>query len=110
MKSLIGTVCSAAVLSAIATAAFGQTNDTGLALVGSWLRDLAAVGDGAPDLVLTADRKRELGEDATGLDPRRARRGAELVMDTRRRLMVNVSEELALEALTFRLEFLLRRT
>ena len=84
--------------------------DTGLALVGSWLRDLAAVGDGAPDLVLTADRKRELGEDATGLDPRRARRGAELVMDTRRRLMVNVSEELALEALTFRLEFLLRRT
>jgi hypothetical protein len=29
-------------------------------------------------------------------------------MDTRRRLMVNVSEELALEALAFRLEFLLR--
>jgi hypothetical protein len=44
-----------------------------------------------------------------GLDPRRARRGAELVMDTRRRLMVNVSEELALEALSFRLEFLLRQ-
>ena len=88
----------------------GRTDalDTGLALVGAWLRDLAAVGDGAPELVLTADRERELREAAAGLDPRRARRGGELVMDTRRRLMVNVSEELALEALAFRLEFLLR--
>ncbi len=84
--------------------------DAGLALVGAWLRDLAAVGDGATDLVLAADRERELREDAEGLDPRRARRGAELVMDSRRRLMVNVSEELALEALAFRLEFLLRTT
>ena len=41
------------------------------------------------------------------VDPRRARRAAELVMDTRRRLQVNVSETLALEALAFRLEFLL---
>ena len=32
--------------------------DTGLALVGAWLRDLAAVGDGAPELVLAADRER----------------------------------------------------
>ena len=30
-------------------------------------------------------------------------------MDTRRRLSVNVNEELALEALSFRLEYLLRR-
>jgi DNA polymerase III subunit delta' len=82
--------------------------DTGLGLVGAWLRDLAAVGDGAPELVLTADREPELRADAEGLDPRRARRGAELVMDTRRRMTVNVSEELALEALAFRLEFLLR--
>jgi DNA polymerase-3 subunit delta' len=82
--------------------------DTGLALVGAWLRDLAAVGDGAADLVLTGDREPDLRADAEGLDPRRARRAAELVMDTRRRLMVNVSEELALEALSFRLEFLLR--
>ena len=35
-------------------------------------------------------------------------RGAELVMETRRRLDVNVGEELALEALVFRLESLLR--
>jgi DNA polymerase III subunit delta' len=82
--------------------------DTGLALVGAWLRDLAAVGDGARELVLTADRESELAADAEGLDPRKARRAAELVMDTRRRLTVNVSEELAMEALAFRLEFLLR--
>ena len=84
--------------------------DTGLALVGAWLRDLAAVGDGASELVLAADREPELRDDAAGLDPRRARRAAELVMDTRRRLTVHVSEELALEALAFRLEFLLRGT
>ena len=82
--------------------------DAGLALVAAWLRDLAAVGDGAEALVLHADRLTALREDAEGLDPRRARRGGELVMDTRRRLSVNVSEELALEALAFRLEAVLR--
>lgn len=88
----------------------GRTDalDAGLALVGSWLRDLAAVADGAGELALTGDRQAELRADAEGLDARRARRAAELVMDTRRRLRVNVSEELALEALCFRLEFVLR--
>lgn len=83
--------------------------DTGLALVAAWLRDLAAVADGAAELVMSADRAAELRAGAEGLDPRRSRRAAELVMDTRRRLTVNVSEELALEALAFRLEVLLRR-
>ncbi len=88
----------------------GRTDalDTSLALLGAWVRDLAAVAEGAAELVLTADRAVELGADAEGMDPRRARRAAELVMDTRRRLGVNVSEELALEALSFRLEYLLR--
>jgi DNA polymerase-3 subunit delta' len=81
--------------------------DLALALMGSWLRDLAAVADGAPELALNADRTAELAEDARDLDPRRARQAAERVMDTRRRLQVNVSEELALEALLFRVEFLL---
>ncbi len=81
--------------------------DAGLALVAGWLRDVAATGDGATDLVLNADRLDALAEDAEGLDPRRARRAAELVMDTRRRLTVNVSEELASEALAFRLEAVL---
>jgi DNA polymerase-3 subunit delta' len=81
--------------------------DLGLALVAAWLRDVAAAGDGAADLALNADRRTEIDAAAAGTDPRRARRAAELVMDTRRRLQVNVSEALALEALAFRLEFLL---
>lgn len=81
--------------------------DAGLALVAGWLRDVAATGDGAAELALNADRAAELAEDAEGLDPRRARRAAELVMGTRRRLSVNVSEELAVEALAFRMEAVL---
>ena len=81
--------------------------DLGLALIAAWLRDVAAVAEGAADLVLNSDRPEELAADAEGVNPRRARRGAELVMDTRRRLQVNVSEELALEALLYRLDSLL---
>src|SRR4051794_4546796 len=81
--------------------------DAGLGLLAAWLRDMAAVAEGAEELVLNADRLEELREATSGLDARAARRGAELVMDTRRRLTVNVGEELALEALTFRLEALL---
>jgi DNA polymerase-3 subunit delta' len=80
--------------------------DTGLGLLAAWLRDLAAVADGAADLVLNSDRTSDLRSDAAELDARAARRGAELVMDTRRRLQVNVGEELALEALVYRLEAL----
>jgi DNA polymerase-3 subunit delta' len=81
--------------------------DAGLGLLAAWLRDLAAVADGAEELVLNADRLDALRAGAGGLDARAARRGAELVMDTRRRLQVNVGEELALEALVYRLEALL---
>jgi DNA polymerase-3 subunit delta' len=81
--------------------------DRGLALIAAWLRDLAAVADGGAELVLTSDRAGELATDAEGLDSRRARRAAELVMDTSRRLTVNVSEELALEALAYRVESLI---
>jgi DNA polymerase-3 subunit delta' len=81
--------------------------DAGLGLLAAHLRDLAAVADGAEDLVLNADRLEALRNESAGLDARAARRGGELVMDTRRRLQVNVSEELALEALVYRLEALL---
>jgi DNA polymerase III subunit delta' len=77
--------------------------DLGLAICCSWYRDLAAVGAGAGDVALNADRASELAEDAEGLDPGAAGRAVELVLDTRRRLRVNVSEELALEALWLRL-------
>ena len=56
--------------------------------------------DVAPlDVVIRSPRP----EDAEGLDPARARAALEWVLDTRRRLRVNVSEELALEALWLRL-------
>ena len=78
--------------------------DLALALSGAWFRDLAAVAEGAPDLVFAADRADELREGAEGIDPGAARRAAELVLETRRNLQVNVSEELALEGLFFKAE------
>jgi DNA polymerase III subunit delta' len=80
-----------------------QSLDLGLALCCAWYRDLAAIASGADDVVLNTDRLSQLGEDAEGLDPARARAALEWVLDTRRRLRVNVSEELALEALWLRL-------
>jgi DNA polymerase III subunit delta' len=76
--------------------------DLGLELVASWFRDLAAVAADADDVVFNRDRLDEL-QAAAGFDPSRPRRAVELVEDTRRRLDLNVSEELALEALGFRL-------
>ena len=92
----------------VARRARTEALDLGLALIAAWLRDLAAVADGVDGLLLNTDRAEELRTMSEGLDGRRARRAAELVMDTRRRLQVNVAEELALEALVFRLEALLR--
>jgi len=80
-----------------------QALDLGLALSGAWYRDLAAIASGADDVILNADRRVQLAEDAEGLDPDKARAAVEWVLDTRRRLRVNVSEELALEALWLRL-------
>ena len=80
-----------------------QALDLGLALCCAWYRDLAAIASGADDVVLNTDRLEQLAEDADGLDPANARAAVEWVLDTRRRLRVNVSEELALEALWLRL-------
>jgi DNA polymerase-3 subunit delta' len=91
----------------IARRARTEALDLGLALIASALRDLAGAAEGAEDLLLNVDRAEEIRSDAAELDARRARRGAELAIDTRRRLQVNVAEELALEALVFRLEALL---
>jgi DNA polymerase-3 subunit delta' len=80
-----------------------QALDLGLALCCAWYRDLAAIASGADDVVLNTDRLEQLADDADGLDPANARAAVEWVLDTRRRLRVNVSEELALEALWLRL-------
>ena len=81
--------------------------ELGYELCAAWLRDLAAVASGAEEVVFNRDRLELLRSQAAGLDPARARGGAELVQETRRGLELNVSEELALEALFFRLERLL---
>jgi DNA polymerase III subunit delta' len=77
--------------------------DLGLGLVSAWCRDLAAVAADAAEVAYNRDRLEQLRSQAARLDPSSARRAAELVEDTRRRLDLNVSEELALEALSFRL-------
>jgi DNA polymerase-3 subunit delta' len=78
-----------------------------LELTATWLRDLAAIASGAEEVVFNRDRLDRLRGQAGGLEPVAARGGAELVQETRRGLDLNVSEELALEALFFRLERLL---
>jgi DNA polymerase-3 subunit delta' len=79
--------------------------DHALQLAGLYLRDLACVAAGAPDLVHNADR--EL--DADGLGGPALRDALELVEDTRARLLLNVAEDLALEALSLRLQRVLAR-
>jgi DNA polymerase-3 subunit delta' len=85
------------------------TLDLGLALVGLWFRDLACVLDDAPEIVHASDRSAQLRADAAGRDAATMRAALELVEDTRQRLALNVSEELALEALAYRLAELLGR-
>jgi DNA polymerase III subunit delta' len=81
-----------------------ETLDLALELSASWFRDLAATASGAQEVVYNQDCIVGLESRASDLDPARPRRAAELVQDTRRRLDLNVSEELALEALAFRLQ------
>ena len=78
--------------------------DHGLQLAGLWYRDLACVAAGAPELAHHADRAAELAADAEGRGLAALRAAAELVDDTRARLALNVSYDLACEALAFRLE------
>ena len=75
-----------------------------LQLVGLWYRDLACVTAGAEELVHHSDRLEALREDAALREAAAWRSAVELVDDTRAALALNVSEELALEALAYRLE------
>jgi DNA polymerase-3 subunit delta' len=78
--------------------------DRGLALVGLWLRDVACVLDGVPELVHNSDRADLLAEDAAlGVPAARLRAAQGLVEDTRASFELNPNEELALDALGSRL-------
>ena len=82
--------------------------DLALALVSLWFADLIVLAWGAADLVRNVDREAELADDG-GIEPRRSRAAIELVEETRRRFELNVSEDLACEALAYRLEQALGR-
>ena len=77
--------------------------ELGLELAAIAFRDLVAVASGADAAVLGTDRIAQLAPAAAGRDPVRLRRAAECCEDTRRAFQLNVTEELALSALTFRL-------
>ena len=79
-----------------------RTLDLGLRLCELWLRDAWCAAEAAEELVFAVDRLAQLREDA-GRGGERLRAGVELARDTRLRLALNVSEELALEALAYRL-------
>lgn len=82
-----------------------QTLDLALALAELWLRDLLCMREGAPELIHALDRRARLEQDLASCPQAAAlRRAIELVGDTRLRLALNVSEELALEALAYRLQ------
>jgi DNA polymerase-3 subunit delta' len=77
--------------------------DLALQLVALWYADLAALGWGAGELVRHCDRLAELRSDR-GANPQRLRMAVELVEETRARFQLNVAEELACEALAYRLQ------
>jgi DNA polymerase III subunit delta' len=82
--------------------------DLALAVCGLWFRDVACVVDGAEDVVHATDRLGALREDAADREPHRLRDAVALVDEARAALvMLNATEELALEALASRLGRLL---
>ena len=77
--------------------------DQALQLAGLWFRDVAAVADGAPEVVYAVDRLDALSADAEGRGPHALRGAVEQVDEARALLILNPSEELLLEALAYRL-------
>ena len=77
--------------------------DLSLSLASAWARDWAAVISGAPELAFNTDRLGLLEDQAADIGLGAARGSVELISATRRSFSLNVSEELALEALCFRL-------
>jgi DNA polymerase-3 subunit delta' len=82
------------------------TIDHGLQLAGLWLRDVVCVLDGAPELVHHTDRAAEVAADAeaTSASPDALRDAIGLVEEARTMLILNPTEELALEALASRVQ------
>ncbi len=77
--------------------------DLALTLTELSFRDLVCVAEGAPEAVLAVDSPPDLVGDARSRDSRRLREAAERCEETRQSLELNVTEELALSVLGFRL-------
>lgn len=82
--------------------------DLALTLVQHWLRDLSALAAGAPELIHNVDRQGQLQAQLQQMREAGPRAGIVLTADYRSRLQLNVSEELALEALHSELRRALR--
>ncbi len=74
-----------------------------LDLLATWFRDVLAASVDAPAVALNADRIAELAEDGSLLTVEGAARTVEALVETRRAFELNVSPQLALEALFIRL-------
>jgi DNA polymerase III subunit delta' len=78
--------------------------DLGLTLAALRFRDLLCLAEGADEAALDrAGATALVGDGAVAVDPRRLRAAAERCEDARMSLELNVTEDLALEALGFRL-------
>jgi DNA polymerase-3 subunit delta' len=84
-----------------------RTLDLALRLAELWLRDVLCIREGALEVIYAVDRRAELESDARDREGARLGEAIGLVSDTRLSLVLNVSEELLLEALAYRLESLL---
>jgi len=80
--------------------------ELGLSLAALGFRDLVCVAEGAEEAALDPQRAAALSAAARGRDPRRLREAAERCEEARMSLEVNVTEDLALEALGYRLSTL----
>jgi DNA polymerase-3 subunit delta' len=80
--------------------------DLGLTLVALGFRDLVCIAEGADDAALDPERAAALAPSARSRDPRRLREAAERCEQVRLSLSVNVTEDLALDALGYRLHSL----
>ena len=78
--------------------------DLGLELTALSFRDLLCHAEGASEAVLAVDRCETLAGAARGRDSRRLRDAVDRCEDTRLSLELNVAEDLALSALSIRLE------
>jgi DNA polymerase-3 subunit delta' len=80
-----------------------HTLDLGLSLCGLFYRDAAVIAYGADELLYAVDRRAALETLAAERSAAVLQRAVALVEDTREALALNVTEELALEALAYRI-------